>query len=56
MYKIFIEELQNGRISYKDSPEIILLLLEFASDSPSLFEEYKVRTIVSFLGIFNCFI
>ncbi|XP_056168131.1 protein ILITYHIA isoform X1 [Syzygium oleosum] len=41
MYKIFIEELQNGRISYKDSPEIILLLLEFASDSPSLFEEYK---------------
>lgn len=41
MYKIFIEELQNGRISYKDSPEIILLLLEFASNSPSLFEEYK---------------
>ncbi|POO02948.1 Proteasome component Ecm29/Translational activator Gcn [Trema orientale] len=44
IYKMYIEELKDGRISYKDSPEFVGLLLEFSSTSsksPSLFEQFK---------------
>ncbi|KAI4338617.1 hypothetical protein MLD38_023653 [Melastoma candidum] len=42
LYRIFVGELENGRISYKDGPEVISLLLEFLSGSPSLLNEFKV--------------
>lgn len=42
IFKAYVEEFKNGRIPYKDSPELIWLLLEFSSMSPSLFEECKV--------------
>ncbi|XP_042987937.1 protein ILITYHIA isoform X4 [Carya illinoinensis] len=41
IFKAYVEEFKNGRIPYKDSPELIWLLLEFSSMSPSLFEECK---------------
>ncbi|XP_075657707.1 protein ILITYHIA [Castanea sativa] len=41
IYKIYVEELKDGRIPYKDCPELIQLLLEFSSTSPSLFEQCK---------------
>ncbi|KAK7285862.1 hypothetical protein RJT34_20645 [Clitoria ternatea] len=41
IYKAYMEELKNGRIPSRDSPELLLLLLEFSSRSPSLFEEFK---------------
>ncbi|XP_027348848.1 protein ILITYHIA isoform X2 [Abrus precatorius] len=41
IYKVYMEELKNGRIPYKDSPELLFLLLEFSSRSPSLFGEFK---------------
>ncbi|XP_059439580.1 protein ILITYHIA isoform X2 [Corylus avellana] len=54
IYKIYIEELKDGRIPYKDGPELIWLLLDFSSTSPSLFEQYKptfldiyVKTVLS---------
>lgn len=40
---MYTEELKDARISCKDSPELIWLLLEFSYSSPSLFEECKVR-------------
>ncbi|XP_024025150.1 protein ILITYHIA [Morus notabilis] len=44
IYKIYIEELKDGRIPYKDSHELVWLLMEFSSTSskaPSLFEQGK---------------
>ncbi|CAL0308828.1 unnamed protein product [Lupinus luteus] len=41
IYKVYIEELKSGGIPYKDSPEILLLLLEFSSQSPTSFGEFK---------------
>ncbi|KAJ6291980.1 hypothetical protein OIU76_023969 [Salix suchowensis] len=41
IYKIYIEELKNGRFAYKESPELIRLLLEFSSASTSRFEQCK---------------
>ncbi|XP_061366387.1 protein ILITYHIA [Gastrolobium bilobum] len=48
IYKVYIEELKNDRIPYKDSPELLLLLLEFSSRAPPLFGEFKV----TFLDIY----
>lgn len=48
IYKTYTEELKDARIPYKHSPELIWLLLEFLSKSPSLFE--KCRPI--FLDIY----
>lgn len=42
IYKVYVQEVKNGLIPYKDSPELLLLLLEFSSRSPSLFGEFKV--------------
>ncbi|KAJ1414656.1 TOG domain [Sesbania bispinosa] len=41
IHKLYVQELKNGQIPYKDSPELLLLLLEFSSRSPSLFGEFK---------------
>ncbi|KAJ4721119.1 translational activator GCN1 [Melia azedarach] len=41
LYKIYTDELRDARIPYKDSPELIWLLLEFSYTSPSLFEKCK---------------
>ncbi|KAK7397369.1 hypothetical protein VNO78_18538 [Psophocarpus tetragonolobus] len=41
IYKVYMEELRNGRIPVKDSPELLMLLLEFSSLSLSSFEEFK---------------
>ncbi|KAJ1413829.1 Armadillo-type fold [Sesbania bispinosa] len=43
IHKLYVQELKNGQIPYKDSPELLLLLLEFSSRSPSLFGEFKAR-------------
>ncbi|XP_057962817.1 protein ILITYHIA [Malania oleifera] len=40
IYKCYIMELRDARIPYKDSPELIWLLLEF-SRTTSLFEQFK---------------
>ncbi|XAR48876.1 hypothetical protein NMG60_11031843 [Bertholletia excelsa] len=41
IYKTYIEELKDTRIPYKDSPELLGLVLEFSSSVPSLFDEWK---------------
>lgn len=41
IYKVYLQEVKNGKIPYKDSPELLLLLLEFSSKSPTLFGEFK---------------
>ncbi|KAJ4845080.1 hypothetical protein Tsubulata_039395 [Turnera subulata] len=41
IFKIYVEELKNARIPYKDSPELILILLDFSIESPSSFEQCK---------------
>lgn len=46
IYKVYMEELRTGRIPFKDSPELLMLLLEFSSRSPSLFGEFKVSECV----------
>ncbi|KAF5735270.1 translational activator GCN1 [Tripterygium wilfordii] len=49
-YKIYMEELKDARIPYKDSPELILLLLEYSSRLPSLFEQYKPIFLDIYVG------
>ncbi|KAF7805246.1 protein ILITYHIA [Senna tora] len=41
IYRVYIEDVKDGRIPYRDSPELLLLLLKFSSQSPSLFGEFK---------------
>ncbi|XP_050384454.1 protein ILITYHIA [Argentina anserina] len=44
IYKLYIEELTEARIPYKDSPELLGFLMEFCSTSrksSSLFEQFK---------------
>ncbi|KAI9078431.1 hypothetical protein K1719_039650 [Acacia pycnantha] len=41
IYKVYIEELKSARIPFKDSPELLLLLLKFSIQSSSLFGEFK---------------
>ncbi|KAH7543347.1 hypothetical protein FEM48_Zijuj02G0174600 [Ziziphus jujuba var. spinosa] len=41
IYKIYIEEFKDARIPYKDSSELLGLLMEFSSKSPSFFEQGK---------------
>ncbi|XP_054802732.1 protein ILITYHIA isoform X2 [Prosopis cineraria] len=41
IYKVYVEELKDSRIPFKDSPELLLLLLKFSIQSPSLFREFK---------------
>lgn len=53
IYKIYIEELKDGRIPSKESPELIWLLLELSRPYSSHFEQWKVRDgiIMSFCGL-----
>lgn len=47
--KLYMEELKEARIPYKDSPELLLFLMEFSSTSrksSSLFEQCKVSDYV----------
>ncbi|XP_009587833.1 protein ILITYHIA isoform X1 [Nicotiana tomentosiformis] len=41
IYKTFMEELRDSRITYKDCPELILLMLEFSSTNPPSFDQWK---------------
>lgn len=41
VYNIYIEEIKDARIPYKDTPELLCLLLEFSSSVPSKFEQSK---------------
>ncbi|GAU13582.1 hypothetical protein TSUD_346860 [Trifolium subterraneum] len=41
IYKVYVQEVKNGLIPYKDGPELLLLLLEFSTRPPSLFGEFK---------------
>lgn len=41
LYKIYLEELKDGKIPYKESPELIWLLLEFSRNNASLYEQHK---------------
>ncbi|GMH13085.1 hypothetical protein Nepgr_014926 [Nepenthes gracilis] len=41
MFRIYVEELKDGRIPYKDSPQLIWLLLEFWRKEPTLFDQWK---------------
>lgn len=45
---MYIEELKDSRISYKDTPELMWLLLDFSCSSPTLFQQYKVRNVFCF--------
>ncbi|CAN1233879.1 Protein ILITYHIA [Linum perenne] len=44
VYKIYLEELKDARIPYKDSPELLCLLLEFSRSYPS-FQTVKATFI-----------
>lgn len=41
IFRIYIDEIKDARIPYKESPEILCLLLDFSSNIPSKFEECK---------------
>ncbi|GAV69761.1 LOW QUALITY PROTEIN: DUF3554 domain-containing protein/CLASP_N domain-containing protein/HEAT_2 domain-containing protein [Cephalotus follicularis] len=41
IYRIYTKELADARIPYKESPELLWLLLEFSITLPSLFEQSK---------------
>ncbi|KAK4775828.1 hypothetical protein SAY87_023789 [Trapa incisa] len=41
IFKTFVEELKSSRISPKDGAEFMFLLLDYSSENPSLFQEYK---------------
>ncbi|PPD70698.1 hypothetical protein GOBAR_DD32423 [Gossypium barbadense] len=41
VYDSYIEEIKDARIPYKDTPELLCLLLEFSSSVPSKFEQSK---------------
>ncbi|KAM7250092.1 hypothetical protein ACFE04_021975 [Oxalis oulophora] len=41
IYTTYIEELKDARIPYKESPELLCLLLEFSIEKPSLFKQHK---------------
>ncbi|KAJ4968726.1 hypothetical protein NE237_015427 [Protea cynaroides] len=41
LYKIYVTELKDSRVPFKDGERLILLLLDYSSMVPSLFEEFK---------------
>jgi hypothetical protein len=43
IYKMYMEELKDLRISMRDSPAFLNLILDFTISSPSLSTEYKVN-------------
>ncbi|KAL8544545.1 hypothetical protein ACS0TY_004932 [Phlomoides rotata] len=41
IYKAYMEELKDGRISYKDSPEFLYLMLDYAKSNQTSFDKSK---------------
>ncbi|KAL3654018.1 eIF-2-alpha kinase activator GCN1 [Castilleja foliolosa] len=41
IYKIYLEELKDGRILCKDSPELIHMMLDYLKSNPVLFDKWK---------------
>ncbi|KAL7109894.1 hypothetical protein ACP275_06G203700 [Erythranthe tilingii] len=41
IYKTYMEELKDGRIPYKDSPELIYLMLDYLNLNPTSFDRWK---------------
>ncbi|ESQ38842.1 hypothetical protein EUTSA_v10022486mg [Eutrema salsugineum] len=41
IYNSYMDEVKNSRIPYKDTPDLLGLLLEFSCSSPALFEQTK---------------
>ncbi|XP_059308205.1 protein ILITYHIA isoform X2 [Lycium ferocissimum] len=41
IYRTYMEELRDSRITYKDYPELILLMLEFSSANTPSFDQWK---------------
>ncbi|KAK4433125.1 protein ILITYHIA, partial [Sesamum alatum] len=41
IYKTYMEELKDGRIPYKDSPELIHVMLDYLSSNPASFDKWK---------------
>ncbi|KAG8380391.1 hypothetical protein BUALT_Bualt06G0010500 [Buddleja alternifolia] len=41
IYKTYMEELKDGRIPYKDSPDLIHLILDFSNSNPASFDKWK---------------
>ncbi|KAL0302977.1 UNVERIFIED_CONTAM: protein ILITYHIA [Sesamum radiatum] len=41
IHKTYMEELKDGRIPYKDSPELIHLMLDYLSTNPASFDKWK---------------
>lgn len=49
-----MEELRNGRIPFKDCPELLMFLLEFSFQSPSLVVEFKVSECMQLFLFILC--
>ncbi|KAI3459061.1 hypothetical protein Pfo_015724 [Paulownia fortunei] len=41
IYKTYLEELKDGRIPYKDSPELIYMMLDYLNSNPASFDKWK---------------
>lgn len=41
IFRTYMDELRDSRITYKDCPEFILLMLEFSSENPPSFDQWK---------------
>ncbi|KAL6586597.1 eIF-2-alpha kinase activator GCN1 [Orobanche minor] len=41
IYKTYLEELKDGRIPCKDSPELLYLMLDYLKSNPTLFDKWK---------------
>ncbi|KAL6545243.1 eIF-2-alpha kinase activator GCN1 [Orobanche gracilis] len=41
IYKTYLEELRDGRIPCKDSPELLYLMLDYLKSNPTLFDKWK---------------
>lgn len=56
IYKMYLEEVRDLRISMRDSPAFLNLILDFTIASPSLSAEYKVNLQPhGLLLFFSCF-
>lgn len=41
IFSLYMEELKGGRISYKNCPEMLCVMLDFSTSKPSLFDQWK---------------
>ncbi|KAK6156422.1 hypothetical protein DH2020_010670 [Rehmannia glutinosa] len=44
IYKTYLEELKDGRIPCKDSPELIYMMLDYSKSNPASFDKWKKPT------------